>query len=207
MRSVWGKIRWSRCKVVDHCHYSGQFIGFAHNQCNIQRRSLNFTPIVAHNLTHYDLHYLCLALHSCSPEGFIKIIPQTDEKYVWLSLKVPIGEYRRKNGEKATICEEMRFIDSLRFMGMGLEKLVSFLPKDAFEILDTHFASNHSKSDIELLHHKGFYPYAYADKLEKFNEPELPRIEKWTDALQGGDISINDENFRQAKKVFDIFGC
>ena len=25
--------------------------------------------------------------------------------------------------------------------------------------------------------------------------------------MQGGDISINDENFRHAKKVFDIFGC
>ena len=46
-------------------------------------------------------------------------------------------------GEKATIFEEMRFIDSFRFMGMGLEKLVSFLPKDAFEILDSHFASTH----------------------------------------------------------------
>ena len=92
-------------------------------------------------------------------------------------------------------------------MGMGLEKLVSFLPKDAFEILDSDYASTHSKADIEMLHQKGFYPYAYADKLEKFNEPDLPPIEKWTDALQGGDISINDENFRHAKKVFDIFGC
>ena len=83
-------------------------------------------------------------------------------------------------------------------MGMGLEKLVSFLP--AFKILDTHFLSSHSKADIELLHQKVFYPYAYADKLEKFNEPYLPPIEKWTDALQGGGIAINDENSRHAKK-------
>ena len=69
-------------KVVDHCHYSGKFIGFAHSQCNIQRRSLNFTPIVAHNLSHYELHLLYIALHSCSPESLIKIILQTDEKYV-----------------------------------------------------------------------------------------------------------------------------
>ena len=88
-------------KVVDHCHYSGKFIGFAHSQCNIQRRSLNFTPIVAHNLSHYDLHLLCLALHSCSPESFIKIIPQTDEKYASLTLKVPVGEYRRGNGRES----------------------------------------------------------------------------------------------------------
>ena len=119
---------------------------------------------------------------------------------------MPVGEYRRENGEKATTFEEMRFIDSFRFMGMGLEKLLSFLPKDAFEILDTHFASNHSKADIKLLHQKVFYPYAYADKLEKFNEPDLPPIEKWSDALQGGDTSINDENFRHTKNVFDIFG-
>ena len=87
-------------KVVDRCLYSCKFIGFAHNQCKNQRRSLNFTPIVAHNLSHDDHHHLCLARYSCSPDSFIKMIPQTDVKYVSLSLKVPAGEYRRENGKK-----------------------------------------------------------------------------------------------------------
>ena len=53
-------------KVVGHCHSSGRFLGHAHSDCNIQRRSVKFTPIVAHNLSNYDLHHLCLALQACS---------------------------------------------------------------------------------------------------------------------------------------------
>ena len=46
-------------KVLDYCHYSGEFLGWAHNTCNLKRRSLNFTPVVAHNLSNYDLHHRC----------------------------------------------------------------------------------------------------------------------------------------------------
>ena len=50
--------------VLDHCHFTGEFLGWAHNTCNINRRFLNYTPLFAHNLSNYDLH----ALHnSCSP--------------------------------------------------------------------------------------------------------------------------------------------
>ena len=35
-------------EVFHHCHYSGKFLGLAHNGCNLKRRTLNFIPIVAH---------------------------------------------------------------------------------------------------------------------------------------------------------------
>ena len=38
-------------KVLDHCHYSGKFLGWAHSGCNLSRKSLNFTPVIAHNMT------------------------------------------------------------------------------------------------------------------------------------------------------------
>ena len=36
--------------VLDHCHYTGKFLGWAHNKCNLARNSVNFIPIFAHNL-------------------------------------------------------------------------------------------------------------------------------------------------------------
>ena len=50
-------------KVLDHCHYPGKFLGLAHNECNLKRRTLNFIPVVAHNFSNYDLHHLCKELH------------------------------------------------------------------------------------------------------------------------------------------------
>ena len=36
-------------KVIDHCHYSGKFLNFAHPDCNINRKTTNFIPVIAHN--------------------------------------------------------------------------------------------------------------------------------------------------------------
>ena len=40
--------------VLDHCHYSNKFLGWAHNECNISRKTANYIPVIAHNLSNYD---------------------------------------------------------------------------------------------------------------------------------------------------------
>ena len=67
---------------LDHCHYSGQFLGWAHYKCNRARKNVNFTPVVGHNMQNYDLHHICLALQSCEPTTTVNVIPSTDEKYI-----------------------------------------------------------------------------------------------------------------------------
>ena len=46
-------------RVLDHCHASGKFLGFAHSECNLKRRTVNYIPIFAHNVSNYDLHFIC----------------------------------------------------------------------------------------------------------------------------------------------------
>ena len=44
-------------KVLDHCHYTEKFLGYAHDQCNLKRRSINYIPVIAHNSSNYHIHF------------------------------------------------------------------------------------------------------------------------------------------------------
>ena len=154
-------------KVLDHCHFSNQFLGWAHSKCNLQRRTQSFVPIIAHNLSGYDLHHVVKSLHHCNPNNKFSIIPQTDENYISFSFKVWIKDIVNKNQNVIPIYEELRFIDSLRFMQSSLDKLVQSLPEDSFDILDNHFEYC-DQNDVKLLHGKGFYHYSYMDTFRKF---------------------------------------
>ena len=77
-------------KCLDHCHFSGKILGWAHEKCNLARRTVNFAPVIGHNIQNYDLHHICLALHECEPTSTTSVIPSTDEKYISLSIGVLI---------------------------------------------------------------------------------------------------------------------
>ena len=76
--------------VLDHCHFTGPFLGWAHNSCNINRKFLNYTPVFAHNLLNYDLHHVILALQGSNICNTISIIPSTDEKFIAVEIGVLI---------------------------------------------------------------------------------------------------------------------
>ena len=137
-------------EVLYHCHYSGELLGWVHNTCNLKRRSLNFTPVVAHSLSNYYLHHICQAIQYCSSNSELQVIPQTDEKYICLIIRVKVGEYKNKKGEVIELFENMRFLDSVRFMGMSLEKLVSFLPTDGFKIIDNHLEESKFRREQKI---------------------------------------------------------
>ena len=193
-------------KVLDHCHHTGNFLGLAHNECNLKRRTLNFIPVVAHNLSNYDLHHLCKELHHFAKDCRINVIPQTSERYISLAVGVPVRTYKDKNGLEKTVYEYLRFVDSFRFMTNSLEKLVSNLPAEKFSFLDNHFGG-YTEKKRRLLHGKGFYPYSYFDDLSKFQETALPSIDCWTNSLKEGEQSITEEQWHHANIVFKTFGC
>ena len=51
-------------KVRDHCHYTGQYRGAAHNRCNLNHRIPSHIPVVFHNLSKYDAHLFIRELAS-----------------------------------------------------------------------------------------------------------------------------------------------
>ena len=45
-------------KVRDHCHYTGKYRGAAHNICNLRYKIPKEIPVVFHNGSTYDYHFM-----------------------------------------------------------------------------------------------------------------------------------------------------
>ena len=45
-------------KVRNHCHYTGEFKGVAHSICNLKYSVPKKIPIVFHNESNYDYHFI-----------------------------------------------------------------------------------------------------------------------------------------------------
>ena len=45
-------------KVRDHCNYTGKYRGAPHNICNLRYKVSKETPIVFHNGSIYDYHFI-----------------------------------------------------------------------------------------------------------------------------------------------------
>ena len=45
-------------KVQDHCHLTGKYNGAPHQLCNLKYQKSRIIPIVFHNLSSYDAHFI-----------------------------------------------------------------------------------------------------------------------------------------------------
>ena len=186
-------------KVRDHCHYTGKYRGAAHNICNLRYKIPREIPIVFHNGSTYDYHFIIKELLKESDENF-ECLGENTEKYITFS--VPIKkEIRNKYIE---ITYTIKFIDSYRFMAMPLSKLIDNLSEGLHnnKCLDCESCLDYIKTKNEklilkcfncktcvyefcnkdlnkfvLLLRKGVYPYEYMDNWERFNKMSLPSKE------------------------------
>ena len=183
-------------KVRDHNHYTGEFRGAAHNSCNIKYRRPKFTPVIFHNLAGYDAHLFIKNL-SVS-EGNIDCIPNNDEKYISFTKHVEVDRFT-KDEKEVIVTRELRFIDSFKFMGSSLDKLVNNLGENDFKNTEKYY----DKRQMELLKRKGVYPYEWLDSIDKLNETQLPSKDAFYSKLSGEGIS--DKDYKHAKEVWNTF--
>ena len=117
-------------KVRDHCHFTGEYRGAAHNSCNIQGKKPLILPVIFHNLQGYDSHLFIKQFVGI--KGKLTCIPSTEEKYILFSKNIKVGEYKDKKGKPKSINFEIRFIDSFKFLQTSLANLVSNLQSSDF---------------------------------------------------------------------------
>ena len=185
-------------KVCDHCHFTGEYRGAAHNRCNLNCRKPLVIPVIFHNLQGYDAHLFIKQLNRI--KGDFTCIPSTEEKYISFSKKVKVDEYQNKDGKTISLNFELRFIDSFKFLQTSLANLVANLHPDDFINTKEIF-----KDNTNLLTRKGVYPYDYVSSISKFDDTCLPPREEFHSKLN--DEGINDEEYQHALNVWNTFNC
>ena len=105
-------------KVRDHCHYTGKYRSACHKICNLHYNTPKQIPIIFHDGSSYDYHFITKGLAEEFDEYF-KCLGQNKELYITFS--VPI---KKESSENGVIIYRIKFIDSFRFMPTLLSSLV-----------------------------------------------------------------------------------
>ena len=186
-------------RVRDHCHFTGQYRGPAHNKCNLKYRKPKNISVFFHNLSGYDSHLFIKKLATPDKNENIDCIPNNEEKYISFSKTIVTGQYTSKKGEVKNKTFKIVFKDSLKFLASSLEALVNNLTKEDFKNLHKYF----TPKQAEILKQKGFYPYEYMDSEEKFNDTKPPPREAFYSKLSGKGIS--NKNYNRVLNVWNTF--
>lgn len=175
--------------VRDHCHFTGAYRGAAHQNCNLQYRDYRTVPVVFHNLTHYDSHFLIEKI-ATGFEGGVKIIPINTEKYISFIKKTPhtSGKYKE--------------MIKLKFMAQSLDRLASTIPSEKKTLLRNEFKGM-SDEQMRLLERKGVFCYDYVDSWQKLEETALPPKEDFFSTLTNE--AITDQQYAFANEIWEKF--
>ena len=135
-------------KVRDHCHYTGKCRGAGHNTCNLRYKIPKEIPVVFHNGSTYDYHFIIKELVK-EFDGNFKCLGENTEKYITFS--VPIK--KKIENKNIEITYKIMFIDSYRFMSMPLSKLIDNLPEGLHnnKCLDCKSGLDYNKTKNEKL--------------------------------------------------------
>ena len=90
-------------KVRDHWHYTGEYSGAAHSICNLKYSVIKNVPIISHNGSSYDYHFIIKELAKESKKQFTCLVPMEKE----VARIDKNGEESRKK-----ISSILQFIDS-----------------------------------------------------------------------------------------------
>ena len=107
-------------KVRDHCHYTGKCRGAAHSICNLCYELSKEIPVVFHDGSAYDYHFIIKQL-AREFKGYFHCLGENTEKYITFS--VPIKKVHDNDNDSdndkdknkvKTITYRLKFIDLCR---------------------------------------------------------------------------------------------
>ncbi|XP_055856053.1 uncharacterized protein LOC129919224 [Episyrphus balteatus] len=177
-------------RVRDHDHLTGQFRGAAHSECNLKYQIPDFIPVILHNLSGYDSHFIVKEFGDSDEK--IDVIPTNKERYISFT------KYIKTGINNSSI--QLRFIDSLRFMASSIDKLSKNLNRNQF--IETKKAFQKDE-EFNLVMKKGVFPYEYVSSAEKLKDTKLPPKSAFYSTLNSS--SITDEDYLHAQIVWNTF--
>src|SRR3981189_2093779 len=118
---------------------------------------------------------------------------QNHQKTLSITAKYEVGSYTdKKTGEEKPKYFKIRFIDSIRFMGKSLEKLVMY-QEGNLPITKSFYTDE----EFNILKRKGVFPYDWFNSLEKLKWTHLPSRCCFYSSLTGKECSKKDYMFAQ----------
>jgi len=176
-------------KVRDHCHLTGKYRGPAHGACNINYKDGHVIPVIFHNLSGYDAHFIIKNI-ALDFDGRVDLLPVNKENYISFTKHIDNN------------IVSFRFLDSFRFLPASLDTLSSYLTD--FSLLKEEF-TNLTDEQLKLLQRKGVFPYDFIDSVQKLEYHSLPDISDFNNKLNKSKIS--KEDYAHAQKVWEVFNC
>jgi hypothetical protein len=160
-----------------------QFLGLAHNFCNLQASLRVNYPIFLHNGGGYDYHFIISALSELKRENLVwdvDVIAKNSENFISIMIN-----------------KKLKLLDSYLFTLSSLENLVKSTPPENLRIIHQEFSKEvENGANISLLTRKSVYPYCYMTDISKFDEPLPPRSAFYSD-LTGKEIDKEDYQYVQ----------
>ena len=107
-------------KVRDHCYYTGKYRDTAHSKCNLNYKIVKEIPVLFHNGSVYDYHFVIKYL-AREFKGYAECLGENTGKYISFTVpfKIVINDKEIKY--------RIRISDSCRFMQDSLSNLVDNL--------------------------------------------------------------------------------
>ena len=160
-------------KVKDYCYYTGKYKGAAHNNCNLEYKVQKEIPIVFHNGSTYDYHFIIKELAK-EFDGNFECLGENMEKYITFS--VPIKKEIKNKSKIIEITYKLKFIDSYRLMPTSLSNLVDHLSEGLHNnrCMDCESCLDYMKTKNEKLILKCFNCKQYYEK--DFNKELIKRF-------------------------------
>ena len=121
--------------------------------CNLQYKIPTYIPVAFHILAGYNAHMFIKELAKCG--SHMGVIAKNTEDYISFSVSIEVDKYINKNSQEKPKEIDLRFIDSIKFMGSSPDSLVKNLAHGGNEFFGFE---DYSESQYELLIRKGIYP-------------------------------------------------
>ena len=194
-KSKFSKYIPGKSKVRDHNHYTrdpisgSNYLGAAHEACNLNRISDEYVTIHVHNLMAYDGHFIVGGFHYLPKNTPISAVPKNTEQFRCIRM----GKYS--------------FVDSFQMLSASLDTLATNLQKrnHSYPIFNqTRFG--HCNIQREKIFKKAAFPYEYCISLNKMQTTTVfPPISAFYSRLRG--CGISQEEWEHGKEMYNLFQC